>query len=482
MYTLHRLGWRFIALPLVISLFLISFALHQDYLTLPSVLDRTAATSPSSGNPYGIVVPENDPSVVIDYDEKNATDALPGFCDACGPGDKLCAKYGEAFLARSRAFDGAGTRVRRTLLKALAGRPVTIAVLGGSVTVGRAVEPNEKWTELLFDWWESQFPDSDLTMHNAGVPGTGTTYFSMCFQEHIPLDPDLVITEFAINDLGRDDEMASFEWVLRRALDLEKSPAVINLQVFGLEYPRLATGGDYHTSVANYYDTPVISLRNAVLPGILANPSSAPTYFGINKQGTPDYKHINARMHRALTDMLIHYLQAQICSLVRHPSSDLRAEPVPPFGLQSKFGVNAARVPAIRPTCASLRNARTELVAVSSDKWDKEATPAGWFYVAKTPGARASFRTVSGVLGQIRVTFMRSTQFGLGVARCWIDDKEAAAVLVDGFWWRHVSVIESYTIASNASPGEHTVSCELTEQTNDPLKRTNFWIVGVDAA
>ncbi|EJD39808.1 hypothetical protein AURDEDRAFT_171078 [Auricularia subglabra TFB-10046 SS5] len=179
MYTLHRLGWRFIAFPLIISLFLISFALHQDYLTLHSALDRTAATSPSSRNPYDIVVPKNDPSV--------ADRRLSRWTEIVG--DKLCTKDGEAFIARSRAFDGAGTRVRRTLLKALGGRPVTIAILGGSVTVGRAVEPNEKWTELLFDWWDSQFSDSDLTMH--GAPGTGTTYFSMCFQEHIPLDPDL---------------------------------------------------------------------------------------------------------------------------------------------------------------------------------------------------------------------------------------------------------------------------------------------------
>ena len=94
--------------------------------------------------------------------------------------------------------------------------------------------------------------------------------------------------------------MASFEWVMRRALLMETNPAVINMQVFGLEYPRLMTGGDYHTcerivsrrtadlyiwpAVANYYDTPVISLRNAVLPQILADPSSAPTYFGLNKQ------------------------------------------------------------------------------------------------------------------------------------------------------------------------------------------------------
>ena len=64
------------------------------------------------------------------------------------------------------------------------------------------MEKHERWTELLQDWWRAQFPESTLTMRNAGVPGTGTTYFSMCFHEHIQMDADLVITEFAINDLG----------------------------------------------------------------------------------------------------------------------------------------------------------------------------------------------------------------------------------------------------------------------------------------
>lgn len=104
------------------------------------------------------------------------------------------------------------------------------------------------------------------------------------------------------------------------------------------------------------------------------------------------------------------------------------------------------------------------------------------FYVAEKPGSRVSFVTRAGALGQVRVAFMRSTMGKLGMAKCWLDDDEKAAVLVDGFWWRYVSVIESFVVSSKATPGEHTVWCELTSKSNAKDGKTTFWIVGVDGA
>ncbi|KZV88437.1 hypothetical protein EXIGLDRAFT_722676 [Exidia glandulosa HHB12029] len=463
----------------------------DDTRTLSRIQTQTQRRRPTTGAHHELVLGD-DPSIVLSDDDDDAEDdqpfishtpTLPAYCDACGPNDELCAKYGEAFLARSRAFDGAGARVRRIIRKAQAGEHIKIAVLGGSVTVGRGVQRNERWTELLYEWWTAEFPKSKLSMRNAGVPGTGTAYFSMCFQEHINMDADFVITEFAINDLGREEEMASFEWVLRRTLGMAKQPAVLNMQVFGLEYPRMATGGDYHTAVANYYDTPVISLRNAVLPQIMADPESAPSYFSVTPKGGPDYKHINARMHRAFADILIHYLRAQICTVARRPQTqeDPALERIPQTTLQQRFGKNQL-APVLNPTCASLREARTKLVANTTDGWEITRTTGGNFYVATEPGSRVSFVTRAGVLGQVRITFMRSTMAGLGEVKCWIDNNERDPVLVDGFWWRYVSVIESAVISSKATPGEHTVWCELTAKSNSASGKTTFWIVGVDGA
>lgn len=72
----------------------------------------------------------------------------------------------------------------------------------------------------------------------------------MCFREHIDEDADIVITEFAINDLRQDESAESYEWMLRQLLLLPKRPAVLNLQVFGLAYSELTTGGDLHTGAS----------------------------------------------------------------------------------------------------------------------------------------------------------------------------------------------------------------------------------------
>lgn len=205
-------------------------------------------------------------------------------------------------------------------------------------------------------------------------------------------------------------------------------------------------------------------------------------------------------MHRALTDILIHYLRSHVCAAHRRPHAgrDLSLEAVPRLMLQHRFATHQA-APAIEPACASLRNARTKLVANSTDGWcvhvslrtastltararSVQGTSGGVFFVASVPGARVSFVTRTGALGQVRVTYMRSTTDIMGIARCWVDDQEQDAVLLDAFWWRRVSVIEAQVVSSNAAPGEHTVWCELTTQSSSPSGATNFWIVGVDGA
>ncbi|KAG8687781.1 hypothetical protein FRC09_013297, partial [Ceratobasidium sp. 395] len=57
---------------------------------------------------------------------KAKLDGLPGFCDECGPDDKMCATYGQYNLERSRAYEGPNTRLRRVLQKAADGHPINI--------------------------------------------------------------------------------------------------------------------------------------------------------------------------------------------------------------------------------------------------------------------------------------------------------------------------------------------------------------------
>jgi hypothetical protein len=83
---------------------------------------------------------------------------------------------------------------------------------------------------------------------------TGTDYFSACFAEHIPEDSDLVLMEFAINDMRcarrplgvsirssfgvtrHTQSQDTYERLLRGVLDLPSKPAVINMQCVSLRF------------------------------------------------------------------------------------------------------------------------------------------------------------------------------------------------------------------------------------------------------
>lgn len=65
----------------------------------------------------------------------NVTEGDPvpfSFCPALGPGDELASKYDPVALTKTRLHTGSGARVQRVIMRALAGHPVTISVIGGS--------------------------------------------------------------------------------------------------------------------------------------------------------------------------------------------------------------------------------------------------------------------------------------------------------------------------------------------------------------
>lgn len=364
------------------------------------------------------------------------------------------------------------------------------------MTKGQGVKRHEIWTSVFADWWKTEFPGR-LTLQNGAVAATGTGYMSMCYREHIDDDADIIITEFAVNDQRTEANAESFEWLVRQLLLLPKQPAVVNLQTFGLGYAQLTTGGDLHSAVANYYDTPIISLRNALLPQLLEARSAAPAYFARLHGGKPDFKHINNHGHKMLADLLIGYTERQLRAFEHSPTSPLSThsdaqlhvdpEGVPALRLFQNF--NDPSPPVLDPFCASTRAKRNPLIPAYNDgRWSNwtfaaQGGSAKAYVVAHEPGARIGFKVpVRGGLGRVRVSFLQSSTFGLGMAKCWLDDDTTAAALVDGYWDSPLNLANMAVVSKTASVGEHMLWCELTGHTRDPEGRTEFRLIGVDAA
>jgi len=266
-------------------------------------------------------------------------------------------------------------------------------------------------------------------------------------------------------------------------------------------------------------DTPVISLRNALLPQILRANESRADYFTALPGGKVDFNHvspchvnkmhahfvqINHRGHEMAGDFLSAYTQRQLCAIAQQDLLD----PVVITGTApaARLPLDLSEVPRnwffsntedppppeLDPFCSSTRTTKHPLIPSFNDgKWsnftwtppDKNPRKSKSYIIAKEAGARIGFNVpIRGGLGRVRLQYLRSFEFGLGMAKCWMDDDKKAAVLADGYWEWQVNIAAYTVITWEATVGEHTLWCEMIEHSNSPDNRTEFRIIGVDAA
>lgn len=123
----------------------------------------------------------------------------------------------------------ADARLQAVMHKLAAGEPVRLAVIGGSITTGYAAQPPRErgWAALL-----ATSLGPRVTLVNAGLSGTDSAAAVQRLQAQV-LDtaPDLVITEFGVNDAWLDPAVrgSSYEALLRRLLTARQPPAVVVL-------------------------------------------------------------------------------------------------------------------------------------------------------------------------------------------------------------------------------------------------------------
>lgn len=170
-------------------------------------------------------------------------------------------------LARGLLASGDPWRLRRAFAKARRGEPVTLGVIGGSITVGAlASAPERSYAAQLLAWWRQRFPQCDARLVNAGMGGTGSLHGAFRVQNDLlSAGPDVVIVEFAVNDAWVDG--AAFEGLLRQILASPHLPAVVLL------FMMWEGGGndqEMQSKVGAHYRLPMVSFRDALWPEIAA--------------------------------------------------------------------------------------------------------------------------------------------------------------------------------------------------------------------
>lgn len=172
-------------------------------------------------------------------------------------------------ISRSLMNLGNTYRIRKAIEKSRAGKEVTLAYIGGSITQGAGATPinTECYAYKSFQLFQKRFAARDnVKFIKAGVGGTPSELGMIRFDRDVLRNgeqPDIVVIEFAVNDEGDETKGNCYESLVRKVLKLPWKPAVVLLfSVFANDWnlqERLSP-------VGKLYDLPMVSIRNAVTP------------------------------------------------------------------------------------------------------------------------------------------------------------------------------------------------------------------------
>lgn len=174
----------------------------------------------------------------------------------------------DKYIALSALSTGDPARFRKALEKAENGGELTVAYIGGSITEGYTVEPEQCWAYLTYRQLCEKYPDAKINYVNAGLSGTPSTLgLIRCDRDVIePFgDPDIVYVEFAVNDDSSAVTKEAYESLVRKLLDLDSAPAV------SLVFMRTDSGyscQDWQSEVGYLYGLPMISINDALTQAI----------------------------------------------------------------------------------------------------------------------------------------------------------------------------------------------------------------------
>lgn len=214
--------------------------------------------------------------------------------------------------------------------KLRAGKTVSVAYLGGSVSQGVGASDANKtsYRALVNAWLHSRYPKSRINELNATVAGTGSIYGAIrARRDVVEYKPDLVFLEFATSDEGETEDAVkkSIEGIIRQLLAVSQPPEIVLL--YTTNAARKAAIA-WHEEVANFYHLPALNLQEMVWKQLEASNSSFAT---LSKDGMNP----NDEGHKLYASHIIEYLAAQ----EKLPSSPLiRVLPMPLLSDEMTYG------------------------------------------------------------------------------------------------------------------------------------------------
>lgn len=141
------------------------------------------------------------------------------------------------------------------------GGEITLGFIGGSITYGYTVQPDECFASKVTDLLKERYPSGTVNYVNKGISGTPSILGNLRLKRDI-LDnnADIIFVEYAVNDGMETDYKESYESLVRTALGQENEPAVV------LIFNRTKEGHsaqEYMKNIGEFYSLPMISTADA---------------------------------------------------------------------------------------------------------------------------------------------------------------------------------------------------------------------------
>ncbi|BGP41614.1 hypothetical protein JCM10449v2_005605 [Rhodotorula kratochvilovae] len=425
-------------------------------------------------------------------------------CEVChlNPANPLC-EYGYDNIRMSRAYEGSGARLRKVLAKALRGEEIGVGVLGASITAGHSVPPGyQRWQERWVDDFKKVFPQAKL--HVGAIGAMDSQFFSFCFGALVPDNLDIYLVELDINNEPGLETLRDDDALMRGLLQLPQEPAVIRVSAFQVIFDELARGVISSLVTSQYFDVPVIGIRNFLLPHVQHHRKDAEVIFGFDQWGNRDYRHISEVGHIALADMLSLYVRKEICETQRRvllpkpPSrrtgpwpSDEDAGKVPPLQVYSSWRDPTPPDPVV-PHCQTIYSDEPIVPVQHTDDFTKIEWNGKAAWSSSTPGGQIRFKFKGTKVGLfVWVTNGQSNaeekssdpavkeREAPGMAKCWVEEMTKggenwvvnANGVLDGFEvnshvdWKPAPQSDFVSVAKNLDGGEHVLACEVLPTT-----------------
>ena len=230
-----------------------------------------------------------------------------------------------AMVERSLMTTGDMTRMANVLKKAENGEEITVAYIGGSITEGLTVAPNNPelcWAFLSYKWLCEQYPNTTIKFVNAGLSGTPSILGNVRLERDVlAYDPDICFVEFAVNDGTEEKYRIAYDNLVRTLLTADKDIAPVLL------FTVIKSGHScqpHMSEIGNHYGLPMIS-----------EPDSLGVEFAEGRMMWEDYSedesHPHKRGHEIVCDFVTNYFEKVMAQVDENTGTVSKELPEPKY-------------------------------------------------------------------------------------------------------------------------------------------------------